>query len=297
MHNRLNDEGISIVLRALRAVLKRLGVEFDPPFRDFVRFRDYWIGQRMDGSYAARRNYLNDLFDSVFSQLEQLEDQQATASVRGVDGQLKNIVFASTGPKPQIVLRDAINNVVEVVENAEYCLFYDRLLSEAGLTWAELVDWWQGSNSLEDQDDVEVARRLYRRLAASLDSPPEKSLFRIYYEHYGSADSAGQPRYCLRSTFTTTLGLAESVWEGQPSLCASVWTSFCFYPMACGSYWRWTASSTTRKVIPPRPSSTRRWCPRTGDYGYAAMRCTGSAGMSYLVRAQPACCVSSLTSY
>jgi hypothetical protein len=67
MHNSLNDEGVSIVLRALRAVLKRLGVEFDPPFRDFARFRDYWISQRMDGSYAARRNYLNELFDPVFS--------------------------------------------------------------------------------------------------------------------------------------------------------------------------------------------------------------------------------------
>jgi hypothetical protein len=193
MHNSLNDEGISIVLRALRAVLKRLGVEFDPPFRDFARFRDYWISQRMDGSYAPRRNYLNELFDPVFSQLEQLEDQQATASVRGVDGQLKNIIFASTGPKPRIVFRDAINNVVEVVENTEYCLFYDRPLSEAGLTWAELVDWWRGSNGLEDQDDVEAARSLYRRLAASLGSPPERSLFRTYYEHYGSAQGAGQP--------------------------------------------------------------------------------------------------------
>ena len=41
------------------------------------------------------------------------------ATIRGVDGQLKSIIFASTGPKPRIVLRDAIN-VVEVVENAEY---------------------------------------------------------------------------------------------------------------------------------------------------------------------------------
>lgn len=192
MNNSLNDEGISIVLRALRAVLKRLSVEFDLPFRDFARFHDYWISQSMDGSYAARRNYLNELFDPVFSQLEQIEDQQATASVRGVDGQLKNIVFASTGPKPRIVLRDAINNVVEVVENAEYCLFYDRPLSEAGLTWAELVGWWRGSNGLEDQDEVGAARSLYRRLAASLDSPPEKSLFRTYYEHYSSSEGTGQ---------------------------------------------------------------------------------------------------------
>jgi hypothetical protein len=102
--NELNDEGFSIVLRALRAVLKRLGVEFKPRFRDLARFRDYWISVGMDGSYARRRNYLNDLFDPVFSRLEQLEDEQATTSIRGVDGQLKNIIFASNGPKPRIVL-------------------------------------------------------------------------------------------------------------------------------------------------------------------------------------------------
>jgi hypothetical protein len=116
------------------------------------------------------------------------------ATVRGVEGQLKNIIFASTGPKPRIVLRDAINNVVEVVENAEYCLVYDRPLGEAGLTWAELVDWWRGNRGLLDQDEVEAARSLYRRLAASLDSPPEKTLFRTYYQRYGSAqEGAGQP--------------------------------------------------------------------------------------------------------
>ena len=184
------DENITVVLRALRAVLARLSINFDPPFRDFERFRDYWISQGMSGSYAARRDYLNELFGPVFTRLEQLEGEQANPSVRGVDGQLKNIIFASTGPKPQIVLRDAINNVIEVVKNAQYCLFYDRPLSEAGLTWAELVDWWRASNGLGGQD--EAADNLYRRLFRSLDSPPEKTLFRTYCERYGSA-STGLP--------------------------------------------------------------------------------------------------------
>ena len=192
--NRLDDESLSVVLRSLRAMLRRLGIDFDTPFRDFQSFRDYWISQGMSRSWGARRDYLNELFTPVFARLEELEDEQAVGGVRGVDGELKNIIFASTGPKPRIVLRDAINNVVEVVENEEYCLFYDRPLSEAGLTWAELVDWWRASNELGDQDDVEVARSLYRRLVASLDSPPENTLFRTYCERYGSAEEgAGQP--------------------------------------------------------------------------------------------------------
>jgi hypothetical protein len=191
---KLNDEEISVVLRTLKAILRRLGIDFDPPFRDFTGFHGYWSSHDMSGygGWAARRGYVNDLLGPVFSRLDQLEAQQASTAVRGVEGQLKNIIFASTGLKPRIVLRDAINNVVEVVENAEYCLFYDRPLSEAGLTWAELVDWWRASNGLEGQ--AEAADNLYRRLFRSLASPPEITLFRTYCERYGSAeDGSGQP--------------------------------------------------------------------------------------------------------
>jgi hypothetical protein len=217
-NNGLNDEGVSIVLRTLRAVLKRLGVSFNPPFRDFARFRDYWISVGMDGSYAARRNYLNDLFEPIFSRLEQLEDEQTSTSVRGVDGQLKNIIFASIGAKPRIVLRDAINNVVEVVENAEYCLFYDRPLSEAGLTWAELVDWWRATGELGGQDDVEVARSLYWRLVASLDSPPEKTLFRTFCERYGSAEDGDKQPALLPQVYLHYDPRTRRERGGQPSV-------------------------------------------------------------------------------
>jgi hypothetical protein len=36
----------------------------------------------------------------------------------GVRGEMKNLIFAADGPKPRIVLRDAINNDLEIVENA-----------------------------------------------------------------------------------------------------------------------------------------------------------------------------------
>jgi hypothetical protein len=187
------DENLSIVLRSLRAVLRRLGIDFDPPFRDFQGFRTYWGPHGMSGSYAARRDYLAELFTPAFARLEELEDEQATGAVRGVDGELKNIIFASTGPKPRIVLRDAINNVVEVTENGQYCLFYDRPLTVAGLTWAELASWWRVTNRLEGRPDVEVGRDLYRRLSASLASLPERTLFHSYCERYSLEDGAKQP--------------------------------------------------------------------------------------------------------
>jgi hypothetical protein len=192
----IDNEESAVVLRTLRAILRRLDIDFNPPFRDFSGFYGYWSSHGMSGTggWGARRGYLNELFTPVFERLEELEAEQAVGAVRGVDGELKNIIFASTGPKPRIVLRDAINNVIEVVENAQYCLFYDRPLSENGLTWAELVDWWQATSGLGDQTDVEAAHGLYRRLAASLSSPPERTLFRTYCQRYSSAEGgAGQP--------------------------------------------------------------------------------------------------------
>jgi hypothetical protein len=191
--NRLDDEDISVVLRSLRAILKRSGVRLDPPFRDFQGFHTYWVAHDMSNSYAARRGYLNELFSPVFSRLQELEDEQAAGAVGGVDGELKNIIFASTGPKPRIVLRDAMNNVVEVTENGQYCLVYDRPLTVAGLTWGELVDWWRAVRQLEDHSDAEVGRALYRRLHASLGSPPELTLFHAYCRRYSLQDGHHQP--------------------------------------------------------------------------------------------------------
>ena len=108
----------------------------------------------------------------MFSRLEELEDEQAAGAVRGVDGELKNIIFASTGPKPRIVLRDALNNVIEVVENEEYCLLYDRALTVSGLTWAELADWWGATQGLD------ATSRTLRSAALCTAAWPHRSVVR-----------------------------------------------------------------------------------------------------------------------
>lgn len=112
---------------------------------------------------------------------------QALASLgpHGVKGEMKNLIFASNGPKPRIVLRDAVNNVIEIVENAEFCLVYDRPLEQRGLTWKELTSWWAEQTNT-DPDDPETRRALYRRLRESLskESPPEQVLFEAYRNNY-----------------------------------------------------------------------------------------------------------------
>jgi very-short-patch-repair endonuclease len=95
----------------------------------------------------------------------------------GVAGHYKNLIFAANGPKPEIVLTDAINNDIQIVKNQEFCLVYDRPIGLDGLRWSELVQWWADVDGSQDPE-----RALYRRLAASLTSPPEKTLFRLYFQ-------------------------------------------------------------------------------------------------------------------
>lgn len=193
----LDDDEIAAVLRTLRTVLKRLEVPFDLPFRDFKGFHGYWSAKGMSGpgGWAARRGYLNDLFNPVLTRLDDLDDERNTRpGLCGVDGQPRNLIFASTGPKPHIVLRDAIDNVVEVTRNAEHCLFYDHVLDTSGLTWGQLCDWWRTTRELHDASERDVALDLYRRLVASVhDNPVEYLLFRVYCELYGSEQGSFVP--------------------------------------------------------------------------------------------------------
>lgn len=192
---KLDDEQSGAVIRTLRALLKRLGIDFDPPFRSFTGFRGYWGANGMRDSWAARRGCVNELFKPILAKLEDLEDERSrVSSVRGVDGELKNLIFASTGPKPRIVLRDSINNVIEVTHNAEHCLFYDRPLDRAGLSWGALASWWRDKKGLSGISDTDVARDLYGRLSESLgENPVERLLFKTYCERYASAEATSLP--------------------------------------------------------------------------------------------------------
>ncbi|MDI1463377.1 hypothetical protein QEZ54_20560 [Catellatospora sp. KI3] len=194
---RLSNDEMSLLLRSLRSVLRRLGIQFDPPFRDFQGFRGYWSANNMSGGggWGARRGYVNALFTPVLSSLEVLEDASVrSAQLVGVDGEVKNIIFASTGPKPDIVFRDALSNVIEIVANGEFCLFYNRPLTDVGLDWGTLTSWWRTEHASTDATDEQVKTSLYRRLRESLgDNKPELLLFDSYYRRFRGRQAATQP--------------------------------------------------------------------------------------------------------
>ncbi|MFD0223238.1 hypothetical protein ACWGPD_34310 [Streptomyces hirsutus] len=193
---RVDDEGSEELLRCLKAVLRRHGIDFNPPFRSHAGFRRYWIDKGMDGGggYAKRSGYLAELFDPIRARLDELEvASERLDGLRGVDGTLKNIVFASTGYKPEIIMSEMIDGAIEIVEHADTCLVYDRPLTDAGLTWGELVDWWREQNKMADADDRTVARSLHDRLKKSLGSEAERYLFYAFAGRYAEPDAMSQP--------------------------------------------------------------------------------------------------------
>jgi very-short-patch-repair endonuclease len=124
---------------------------------------------------------------------EQLIDMVACVGVRGVDGEMKNLIFAADGPKPRIVLADAVSNTIDIVEGADRCLIYERPLSPIGLTWGELVAWWTETKRPRTTAENSAAKLLYRRLAKSLSGDEEKLLFRTYCERYARDDAESVP--------------------------------------------------------------------------------------------------------
>lgn len=99
----------------------------------------------------------------------------------GVVGHIKNLIFAADGPKPELVLTDALNNTIEIVENAEHCLVYDLPISQTGLLWKNLVEWWSSKNNLPFPDK-QTEYNLFYRLKKSLVSPPEHLFFETYFK-------------------------------------------------------------------------------------------------------------------
>jgi hypothetical protein len=78
-------------------------------------------------------------------------------------GRPKNLIFASQ-LKPDLRFRDAINNDVEIVTNADKVLIYDRPIGAEGIQWKTLQAWWSEANGMTDAHQAKIT--LYRRLGA-----------------------------------------------------------------------------------------------------------------------------------
>jgi hypothetical protein len=185
-------EAIASVLERVRAhdladECVRFGL---PPLEDHEEAP--WLGKRRYVDRRIRHWKLPDLLAlardvAVVHDDDRLLNHLITLSeARGADGNLKNLIFAATGPKPRIVLRDAISNDLSIIGSASQCLVYDEPLPEDGLTWRRLTVWWARHNSLADEEEHAVAVSLYRRLIMSMDNDAERFIFDCYCARYGT---------------------------------------------------------------------------------------------------------------
>lgn len=94
----------------------------------------------------------------------------------GVKGDIKNIIFAAKY-KPEIVFDDALNNDIRITRNADQCLIYDKPIPADGVKWNDLIEWYVEENGVVEDKEIEFCRRL----VASMDSEPEKTMLRAYY--------------------------------------------------------------------------------------------------------------------
>jgi hypothetical protein len=70
----LNEAEMRDALLALQAVARRIGLrDLDIPFRDYGSFKSYWLRNDAYGSWQARRDLLNAIFDPIHDRLIELE--------------------------------------------------------------------------------------------------------------------------------------------------------------------------------------------------------------------------------
>src|SRR5690606_19454579 len=105
-----------------------------------------------------------------------------------------NIIFAAKGPKPDIIISDAIENKIEIVGNKEYSLVYDVSIDNNNLTWDDLNKWWKRDNEallskrlLEIYHDGDIEKRFlneYLTFCSTKDTLKYPALIPEVYLHY-----------------------------------------------------------------------------------------------------------------
>lgn len=158
----------------------------DPAFSKRSLIQAYmpgWTVPQMAG--MARRIVTElDLDDAYLGDLNQLLATYDAGG--GVQGPTKNLIFAANGPKPEIVLRDAMSNDLEIVRNGEFCLIYDDPIPAEGLRFSRLVEWWRDRQQLPASTSTrDAGLDLHGRLRESLaGNEAEYVIFDTYATRY-----------------------------------------------------------------------------------------------------------------
>jgi very-short-patch-repair endonuclease len=175
-------------------LFEQLGA-FDAGDTRFARFLDGMVSADVIPDEPAQRHIVNTVNPHLRSVGAELRETGADGGYpvfsvvpagAARNRRPKNLIFASLA-KPDIRFRDAIDNDVEIVKNADKVLVYDRPITGEGIRWRDLQAWWQDTHQLPGEE--EAKRSLYQRLRSSLpgNSPPQRALYELYHEIHASA--------------------------------------------------------------------------------------------------------------
>lgn len=163
--------------------------DHQPTYNEYTKrdvIKGYTEGWDLPQLVALARRMVTELevTDMLFADLTALLAEYDRGG--GVGTPAKNLIFAANGPKPELVLRDALNNDIEIVRNGEYCLVYDQPIPADGLTYSNLIQWWRERQGFaDDVPPRDVGLDLHNRLRASLgDNPVELRVFDTYVARY-----------------------------------------------------------------------------------------------------------------
>ncbi|MFG2041979.1 hypothetical protein [Dactylosporangium sp. NPDC048998] len=171
-------------------LFERIGA-FDAIDQRFARFLEGLVsGQTLVDEDAQRRvaAVCNEHLHRVGLELRETGEADGypvfhLTSTRAHTGRPKTLIFA-TPRKPDLRFH-VLDNEVEIATGADRVLIYDRPISQDGLRWRDLQDWWKDRQGLTSDD--EVRHTLWQRLWDSLpESPPQRLLFELYRQIHGA---------------------------------------------------------------------------------------------------------------
>lgn len=172
-------------------LFERLGA-FDAPDYRFNGFIESLVSSETCPDEQKQRSLINQMIPILKScgvEFRETGEHEGypvftLAAIHSVANQRpKNLIFASS-VKPDIRLRDAVNNDIEIVNHADRVLIYDWPIGTGGLTWNDLHHWWCKSTAVEF--NRESKKGLYRRLRECIpvESPPQQVLYDTFHRIY-----------------------------------------------------------------------------------------------------------------
>lgn len=164
----------------------------------FGRFLEALVSHRAQQEVSRQRDLVSHLNTHLRSCAAELRETDAAGGYPvftlvsthpGAHSRPKQLIFASS-VKPDLRLRDAVSNDIEVVTHADKVLIYDRPIGRDGLTWGELQAWWSVLQGIPNHESAKQS--LWARLLACLpeNSPPQRFLFVEFYRAFGPAVAA-----------------------------------------------------------------------------------------------------------